>query len=140
VSRHNVELARRFFDANNARDTDAIIACFDPSAEFHSVFAAVGGEVYHGHDGVRRYVRDRADALEEIRLEPEAYFDLGEDTLIFYVGRGRGRHSGAEVALPGAQVFRWREDLIVYAKGYVHRQDALRDLGITEDELEPIAP
>ena len=79
-------------------------------------------------------------AGDEFRLEPEAYFDLGEDTLIFYVGRGRGRHSGVEVALPGAQVFRWREDLIVYAKGYARREEALRDLGVSEDELEPIEP
>jgi ketosteroid isomerase-like protein len=140
MSKHNVELTRRVVDANNARDLDAVIAYFDPNVEFHSVFAAVGDEVYHGHDGVRRYARDRANPLREIRLEPEAYYDLGEQTLIFYIGRGRGRQSGAEVAFPGATVLRWREDLIVYAKGYVHREDALRDLGITEDELEPIDP
>jgi hypothetical protein len=42
--------------------------------------------------------------------------------------------------MPNAQVFRWRDGLGVYWKGYVHREDALRDLGISEDELEPIAP
>jgi hypothetical protein len=49
----NVELARRFFEANDARDIDATISCFDPSAEVHSVFASIDGEVCHGHDGVR---------------------------------------------------------------------------------------
>ena len=42
--------------------------------------------------------------------------------------------------MPFAQVLRWRDGLIVYAKGYTRREDALRDLGVSEDELEPVAP
>jgi hypothetical protein len=29
---------------------------------------------------------------------------------------------------------------LVYGKFYTHREDALRDLGLSEDALEPIAP
>jgi hypothetical protein len=140
VSEQNVELHRRAIAAYNARDVEAMIALSDPSIEFHSGMA-VGSAVYYGHDGVRRWHRESEDAWgEEIRAEPEAFFDLGEQTLSFYTLHGRGRHSGAEVAMPNAQVFRWREGLLVYWKGYVHREDALRDLGVAEDELEPIAP
>ena len=39
-----------------------------------------------------------------------------------------------------ARVCRWRDGLMVYGKAYVHREDALRDLGVSEDALEPIAP
>lgn len=38
---------------------------------------------------------------------------------------------------------RWRgprDGLGVYLKVYTHREDALRDLGISEDELQPIDP
>jgi hypothetical protein len=42
--------------------------------------------------------------------------------------------------MPYAQVVRWRDGLAVYFKGYVHREDALKDLGVAEDALEPIAP
>jgi hypothetical protein len=66
--------------------------------------------------------------------------DLGERTLAFYVIHGRGRHSGAEVAMPVAQVARWRDRLIVYCKSCVQREDALRELGVSEDELEAIEP
>jgi hypothetical protein len=75
-----------------------------------------------------------------IRIEPEAYFDLGEHTLAFYALHARGRHSGVEVAMPSAVVARWRDGLIVYFKAYAHREDALRDLGVSEDELERIDP
>jgi ketosteroid isomerase-like protein len=140
VSERNVELHRRALKAFNARDTEAFIACFDPSIEFHSTFAAVESAVYHGQNELRRYFRDLADAWEEIRGEPEAYFDLGEHTLAFHVMHGRGRHSGVEVGMPIAQVVRWREGVIVYFKAYADREEALRDLGVSEDELERIAP
>jgi ketosteroid isomerase-like protein len=137
----NVELNRRLVEAFNARDLDAMLALVDPSCEWHSAFAGVFGGVYHGHDGVRMWHRDLEEAWgDEIRVDSEAYFDLGEHTLSFQVVHGRGRHSGAEVAMPAAHVFRWRDGLIVYFKAYAHRQDALTDLHLSEDELEPIAP
>jgi hypothetical protein len=37
-------------------------------------------------------------------------------------------------------VAKWRDGLAIYYKSYVNREDALRDLGVSEDELEPIAP
>jgi hypothetical protein len=140
MSKSDVQLLHRWIEAFNARDVEAPIAYCDPSIEFRSVFAAVGGAVYHGHDGMRRYFRDLADALDEIRLVPEAYFDLGVHSLCFYVGRGRGQHSRAEVAMPVGIVARCRDDLIVYLKAYAQREDAMSDMGVSEDELEPIAP
>jgi hypothetical protein len=145
MSEGNVELARRSAAAFNARDIEAFIAYCDPSIELHSAlasaFEAVGGAVYHGHDGLRRWHRDADEVFgDEVRAEPEAYFDLGEHTLTFAVLHARGRHSGAEVGMPVATVARWHNGLMVYFNGYVHREDALRDLGVSEDELEPIEP
>jgi hypothetical protein len=42
--------------------------------------------------------------------------------------------------MPVAQLVRWRDGLGVYFKSCAHREDALSDLGVSEDELEPIAP
>jgi ketosteroid isomerase-like protein len=136
-----MEGTRRFVHTFNARDIEGMIALFDPNIEFHSTFAAVGGGVYHGHDGMRGWHRDLQEAWgQEIRADPDAYVDLGEQTLIFFVMRARGQASGAEVANPNATLLRWRDGLCVYLKAYAQRQDALRDLGVTEDDLEPIAP
>ena len=140
VSEQNVELHRRVLEAFNRRDVEAMIAYSDPSVEYHPVLSAIGVTVYHGHEGLRSWFEQLDDAWDELRAESEAYFDLGEQTLLFYVLRGRGRHSGAEVAMPNAQVCRWRDGLGVSVKQYAHRKDALRDLGVSEDALEPIAP
>ena len=141
MSQENADLYRRFVKAFNARDVEALVALFDPEIEFHSIFAAVGGAPYHGHDGIRKWHQDFEEVWgDEIRAEPEAFFDLGEHMLVLQVLRGRGRQSGAEVEMPFFHVAKWREGLMVWAKSYAHREDALRDLGVTEENLERIAP
>jgi hypothetical protein len=140
VSAQNIEHHRRAIDAYNERDIEAFIAIADPSIEFHSAFAEIGG-VYRGHDGLRKLRGDLEDAWgDQFRVEPEAYFDLGEHTLLFQVIRVRGQQSGAEVELPSANLMRWRDGQCVYSMVYGNREDALRDLGVSETALEPIAP
>jgi ketosteroid isomerase-like protein len=141
VSQENVERHRRVIEAYNAQDTEAFIALCDPSVEVHSVFAAVDGGVYRGHAGLRGYFNDVGDAWEgQIRLEPEAYFDLGETTLAIYVLRGHGRQSGLEVTMPFAQVVRWSDGLGTYFKAYADAENAFGDLGISVDALDRIEP
>jgi ketosteroid isomerase-like protein len=124
MSEQNVELTRLLAAAYNARDIETVIAYCDPSIEFRAAIAATGG-VYRGHDGMREYFRDVRDAWAgEIRVEPEAYFDFGDQTLVFHALRGRGRHSGVEVAIPVALLARWREGLLVHLRAYAHREMA----------------
>jgi ketosteroid isomerase-like protein len=141
VSNRNVELSRRWIEAFNARDLEQMIGLSEPDIEFHSAFAAVGGAVYQGHAGLRKWHRDLQETWgAEIRLDPEAFFDLGENVLTFYVYHGRGQQSGAEVAMPATSVVRRREDRMVFVKVYMDRDAALSELGVSEGELEPIAP
>jgi ketosteroid isomerase-like protein len=140
VSRHNVELTQRLVEAFNARDIEAVAALCDMQIEFDSALSGVG-DIYRGHDGLRRYFQDLEDAWgDELRREPDAYFDLGERTLSFYVAHARGKQSGVELAQPAAVAVRWRDGLCVYIKNYAHKEDALSDLGVSEDTLEPIEP
>jgi ketosteroid isomerase-like protein len=141
VSERNVELLRRWITAFNARDLETMIALSDPNIELHSAYAAVGGASYHDHAGMRKWHGDLEETWgAEIRIEPEDYFDLGEHTLAFAVYHGRGQQSGAEVTMPVTSVVKWRDDRMAYVKVYMQRDAALRDLGVSEDELRPIAP
>jgi ketosteroid isomerase-like protein len=135
-----VESHRRFIGAFDARDVEALIALCDQKVEVRSVFAAVGAATYNGHAGVRRWVRDIDEAWIKFHVESEAYFDAGEHTIAYNVLKGRGPQSGVDVAMPYATVIRWSDDLVVYFKAYAHREDALKNLGLSEDALEPISP
>jgi ketosteroid isomerase-like protein len=142
VSEGNVERVRGFTQAFNESDVEGLLSYCDPEVEFHSTFSAIGGNVYRGHDGGRSWHRDLQETWgEDIRSELEALFDLGDGTvLVFTVLRGRGQQSGVEALLPVAVVARLRDGLLVYYRAYVHKEDALEELGVSEDELVPIAP
>jgi ketosteroid isomerase-like protein len=139
VSEQNIELQRRVHAAFNARDIEAGLAYCDPSIEWHSMLAEVGA-IYRGHDEMRRWNAELIAAWHEMRTEPNAYFDLGEHVVVSGTIHGRGQLSGAVVTMPFALVAKWRDGLCVYAKMHPDRDAAFRELGVTEDELEPIAP
>jgi ketosteroid isomerase-like protein len=141
VSEENVERSRRVLEAFNARDMDALIVLFDPQVEVHARLAGLGeATIYNGHDGVRSWQADFDESWSRIRIEPEAYFDLGEQILTFYVLRGRGRQSGVETSMWFASVATWRNGLCASLRFHRDREEALLALGVTEDELKPIAP
>ena len=141
MSPGNVELHRRSVSAFNSRDAEAYVALTDPEIELHSVFAAVGGASYRGHDGVRRWFRDLHEAWGDgVRFEVDAYYELAPHTLATGVLRGRGQQSGAEVALMGLQALKWHNGLLVFYKAYTDRDECLADLGVSEGELTPTAP
>ena len=141
MSEANVELHRLANEAFNTRDVEAYIAYCDPEIELHSAVTGPGSAVYYGHDGLRQWHRQFEDAFgEEIRVEPEVYYELADQTISLHWLHGRGKQSGADVRTQAADLCRWQNGLIVYRKGYVHREDAFRDLGVSEEALEPIRP
>jgi len=140
MSQENVEKHRRSVEAFNRRDLEEYIALADPQIELHSVFAAVGGASYHGHEGVRRWFRDLNETWGDVRLEVHSYFDLGDHSLAVGELHGRGQQSGVEVALTGLQAIRWWDGLAVHYKAYTDKEPCLTDLGVSEKELKPILP
>ncbi len=137
MSQSNVARHRRLNSAFNARDAEAPVAVCDPQIEIHSVFTAVGGAIYRGHEGARQWLGDIVEAWTGFHVEDEAYFDLVEQSLAFVTLRGTGSVSGAEVVMPYAQVMRWRDGRCAWFKAYAHRDDSLRDLGVSEENLKP---
>ncbi len=138
MAQDNLELHRRVVEAFNERDVDGIVALSDPRIELHS---AVTASLYEGHEGVRRWHRDLEEAFGgQVWIEPEAYFDLGEHTLTFHLLHGRGRQSGAGIAERFAHVHRWRDGLTVRFTAYADQDQALTDLGVSEDAVERIDP
>jgi ketosteroid isomerase-like protein len=133
----NVAQHRCLNAAFNERDADALVAICDPLVEIHSVFTAVGGAIYTGHEGARQWLDDIIEAWTGFQVSDDVYFDLPEQTLAFVVLRGTGSVSGAEVLMPYAQVMRWRHGQCTWFKAYANRDDALGDLGVSEENLEP---
>ena len=100
MSEENVEAVWRAIDAMNRGDAEALLRELDPEVEWHMALQElVGGVagVYHGHDGVREYLRDMDEAFAEVVLDYKEVRDLGDQVLAIGSFRTRGRHSGASM-------------------------------------------
>jgi ketosteroid isomerase-like protein len=141
VSEANIDVLRRAVAAYNARDIEAFVEHFDPAVELHSAFSTVGGADYHGYEGLQEFFGDFGQAWgDDLHVEPEGYFDLGDQVISSYVVHGRRPETGVDVELPSALIASFRDGRIVRLKAYAHREDVFADLEVSEDDLERIAP
>jgi ketosteroid isomerase-like protein len=136
VSRENVELIRRLYDAVAARDGETVLSIYHPDVVWdHSnnteIAHLTGSTVYHGHDGLREWSRQYYEAWEDVTAQLEDVIDLGDDRVVAVLDyRGRGRVSGVEVFTHMAGIFTIRDGRVVRAEWYRDEPDALRAAGI----------
>jgi ketosteroid isomerase-like protein len=88
---------------------------------------------YHGHDGVRRYVRDTYDVIDELRVVLDEVVDAGDGETVVTAQRARGRasHTQLEVDYPWAVVWTVRGGKVVRARGHASKAEALEAAGLT---------
>lgn len=102
MSQDNVEIVRRGWEAFERGDVEAAFETLAPDVEWDvsaDVWGdVVGGGVYTGLDGVRRWMADLFDAWETFEMSVGELVGAGPDQVVGgLVARGRGRVSGAEV-------------------------------------------
>lgn len=111
------ELVRRWIDAYNAADEAELLDLAHPEIVFRPVRAGADPE-YHGHDGIRQWVRQLARTRHRLRI----------DTLSVL-----GDHLVAEGALdeemPWVAVFEIRDGHVIFAQGYYSDRESLSRLG-----------
>jgi ketosteroid isomerase-like protein len=136
MSRENVEIVRRVYEAAARRDSEAVFACYCPDVEWdvsRSPMARLVGEgVYSGHEGLRRFFRAYHEAWGAIEYEPAELIDADEQVISVDVERTRGRTSGIETELTQYAVWTIRESKIVRAVWFTTREQALEAAGLSE--------
>src|SRR3712207_4844250 len=99
MSQENVQIVRRVYEAAASGDSSAVFDLYDPGVEWDASRAPMpqlsgGGEIFHGHDGLRRFFRERNAVWGEIEDVPKELIDAGECVVSADTERGRGRISG----------------------------------------------
>jgi ketosteroid isomerase-like protein len=121
----NVDIASRAIDAFNASDAEAFAALTSADFEWSPSMSPVDGEVFVGHDGVRRYFEALHGAWERFTVIPEEFRVHGDVVLALGRLEGCGRGSGAIVHSPLGMAFELRDGSIVRINGYLDHAHAL---------------
>jgi ketosteroid isomerase-like protein len=135
MSEENVQAFKRFADANNRRDVEALLAELDTEVEWQSaVLRSLGGEttVHRGHDGVREMLRDLYEAFSEFQVDFSEIRDLGDRVVAIGRWVTRGEESGVETAPPLASVVDFKNGKAIRVRSYLDPQDALEAAGLGE--------
>ena len=132
MSRASVEVAKAFYDAYNARDSEALERLLHPEAEITTLSArgGVGGDWRWGT--TREYFEQLDEAWTALRIEIEEYRDVGERVVALGIARGAGTSSHIEVASDFAAVLVVRDSQIVLVDSYNNWKDALEAVGLRE--------
>jgi ketosteroid isomerase-like protein len=134
MSQENVEIVRRIYEAAARRDAETVLSLYDPDVELDNTrLKMVGGGVYNGHEGLRRFFREWHEAWEEIEYDYEELIDAGDEQVISVVTRrGRGRASGVDAEVRLALLWALRQGKVVRVVWYPSRAEALQAVGRSE--------
>src|SRR5215212_1013398 len=135
MSRANVELVRRIYDALNRRDGETPFELYAEDIVWISSpsRAAVGLEpIYYGHEGVRRFWRDALSVFGEVSLELEEVTDAGHQVLAVVREREVGRASGVPVEAIHFAVWTLANGHVSQMQIFDERQRALEAVGLRD--------
>jgi ketosteroid isomerase-like protein len=107
MSKENMDVIRRIFEAEARNDVAAVLELYDPDIEWDNSRSPVGdfmgtvGEVFCGRDRVQQAFRDWYEAWEIADTDVEELIDAGgEHVISVFTHKARGRRSGVEVEFP----------------------------------------
>jgi ketosteroid isomerase-like protein len=132
MPQENVEVVKAFYDAYNARDSEALERLLHPKAAITTLSArgGLGGEWSPGT--TRQYFEQLDEAWSGLRIEIEDYRELGERVIALGGVRGAGTSSHVEVASEFAAVLVVRNSQIVLVDSYSNWKDALEAVGLRD--------
>lgn len=132
MSQEKVEVAKAFYDAYNARNSEALDRLLHPEAEITTVSArgGLGGE--WSRATTRQYFDQLGEAWTDLRIEIDDYRAIGERVVALGVVRGLGMSSHVEVVSDFAAVLVVRDAQIVLVDSYGNWKDALEAAGLRE--------
>ena len=134
MSQENVELARKAFEAWNRGDVDAFLQTFDPNVEVYLPEGGLNVGVRRGHEEIRRLMEGFLEVWDDLRMEPERFFEMGDQIVVFVHVRGTGKGSGVVVETRPAHLATVRAGKLVRLVIYPERAAALEAAGLSEQD------
>jgi len=131
MSQQNVEIIRAWFEAFNSGAIERILSFAHP--DFEAIVPpelSAEPDTYRGHDGIRRYFQSFQDAMDEIRFEPERFWDAGNSVVADVRITAKGRQTAIPVVQRIAQVWAVRDGRALSVHSYASLAEALEAVGL----------
>ena len=127
-----MKVVEAFFDAYNARDSEAMDRLLHPDAEITTISARRGLPDHWRQGTTQRYFEQLDEAWTGLRIEVEDYREVGERVVALGMLRGAGMYSHIEVVSEFATVFVIRNSQILVVDSYDSWNVGLEAAGLRE--------
>jgi ketosteroid isomerase-like protein len=132
VSRENVEIVRRAFEAWNSGEPDAAAGLLDPGIEWHLPENFPDAGTWRGKEQVLTGLAGLADSWEGLVADVRELIDAGDRVvaLVRYHGRAAVTGLDLEGVSVDAQVWTLRDGTVVEVRMYGGTDEALAAAGV----------
>jgi ketosteroid isomerase-like protein len=130
VSKGNLEIVQRGFEAFNAGGVEGIIPFIHPDFEATTPpNLASEPDTYRGHDGVRRWFDSFDDVMDEIRWDAHAFQEVGDRVVVEFTLRARGSTTGLDFGQDAVMVWTLQDGKAVGLELFETLDEALAAAG-----------
>jgi ketosteroid isomerase-like protein len=134
MSRENVEIVRKVYDAWACGDPSQAFEYLDPDVVWEAIEDAPDAGTYRKHSGVKRYMDDWLQDFEMLPFEFGRSIDADGRLTIEQRGTTKGKGSGLTTVINYAAVYTFRDDKVLTVKEYNSYAEALEAVGLSEQE------
>lgn len=132
MSRENVEIVRRIYEAVDRGDLETANSYIHPEIEFHTYVHAPEAGVYRGKEAVRKYNEELFGQFESLRIEVEELVDAGDRVIVVTTQHAVPKGGQQEIEVHMAEVWTVRDLLLAERHSYSSRVEALEAAGLAE--------
>ncbi len=130
MSRENVEIARRGWEAYERGDLSAAIADISSDVVTYTPMPVRG--TYHGREGMLQGLLDWAESFDDLVITAEEYIDAGDKVVVRTRQRASGVGSGARVETDIWYVYTVHAGKVVRIDIVQNRSEALKAAGLRD--------
>ena len=127
MSQENVEIVRACLRAAEQGELETALSHYSDDVVWFNRPPEAGP--YQGRQGVVRAIAGFAEHFDDYWFEAQKFVDAGDEVVLLWRQRGKGKSSGAAIDEEGATVFGLKEGRISRVQVYSDRAEALQAAG-----------
>jgi ketosteroid isomerase-like protein len=132
MSPENVEVVRSIYEAFNRRDWDAVFRDTAPDVELTTPPGGPNSGTYRGREECEGYLRELITPFEASALQPEEFFERGDQVAVVYKVRARPKGSSAEIEIRNGALWTIQGGKAVSLRFFSKPKEALEAAGLRE--------
>jgi ketosteroid isomerase-like protein len=132
MSQADVETLRVILEAISRGDWDGAIPHTHPDFELTTADRVLVAGTYRGPEEIRRFIEDQWEAFEEVAIEPEEFFERGDQIVVFARVSLRPKGSTAIAQNRIGHVWTMRDGKAARCQVFPQREKALEAAGLSE--------